>query len=94
MDIETPSKPPHVDDLLFKDEVYRIIGASKEYVPDFLFFDKIVVEIKAIVHCGPSEEAQIINAIRAAEKPLGLLVNFGEPSLYWKRYANTRPRSD
>jgi GxxExxY protein len=129
-----------VDDLLFKEEVYTIIGAAmevhrvmgcgfleavyqecmvresrrrnlpfdefprlqlqykgepidKEYVPDFLFFDKIVVEIKAIARCGPAEEAQVLNAIRAAEKPLGLLINFGEPSLYWKRYANTRPRS-
>ena len=85
MDIETPSKPPHVDDLLFKDEVYRIIGAAKEYVPDFLFFDKIVVEIKAIVHCGPSEEAQIINYLKATGIEVGLLVNFGNPKLEYNR---------
>jgi GxxExxY protein len=46
------------------------------------------LEIKAIKQCGPNEEAQIINALKAAKKRVGVLINFGEPSLYWKRYVN------
>jgi len=38
--------------------------------------------------CGEREEAQIINANKAVKKRLGVLINFGEPSLYWKRYIN------
>jgi GxxExxY protein len=122
-------------DLLFKEEVFKIIGAAMEvhkilgpefleavyqealaiefrlrdipyveqpqlriefkghplkcyYVPDFFCFEKIIVEIKALSQCGPNEEAQIINAIKAAKKRIGVLINFGESSLYWKRYIN------
>ena len=63
---------------------------KKYYVPDFICYEEIVVEIKAIKQCGGDEEAQIINALNASKKPLGVLINFGEPSLYWKRYANTK----
>jgi GxxExxY protein len=59
-----------------------------KYVPDYLCYEEIIVEIKAINQCGPNEEAQIINALKAAKKRVGVLINFGEPLLYWKRYVN------
>ena len=59
-----------------------------KYVPDFLCYEEIIVEIKALSKCRENEEAQIINAIKAAKKRVGVLINFGEPSLYWKRYVN------
>ncbi|HDP98754.1 MAG TPA: GxxExxY protein [bacterium] len=59
-----------------------------KYVPDYLCYEQIIVEIKALKKCGPIEEAQIINALKAAKKRVGVLINFGEPSLYWKRYVN------
>jgi len=59
-----------------------------KYVPDYLCYEEIIVEIKAIKQCGPNEEVQIINALKAAKKRVGVLINFGEPSLYWKRYVN------
>lgn len=62
---------------------------KKKYVPDYLCYDEIIIEIKAISQCGPIEEAQIINALNAAKKSVGILMNFGESSLYWKRYVNT-----
>ena len=62
---------------------------NKKYIPDFLCFDEIIIEIKSISQCGPNEEAQIINALHAAKKKIGVLINFGQQSLYWKRYANT-----
>jgi GxxExxY protein len=56
------------------------------YVPDFLCYDEIVVEIKAIKKCTPVDGAQVINALKSTKHQLGILINFGEPSLYWKRY--------
>lgn len=58
------------------------------YKPDYLCYQDIVVEIKAISKCGPNEEGQIINALKSSKKKIGVLINFGEPSLFWKRYVN------
>jgi GxxExxY protein len=60
------------------------------YVPDFLCYNEIVVEIKAMSQCGPNEDAQIFNAIKSAKKKVGVLINFGELSLFWKRFAYTK----
>jgi len=57
-----------------------------KYIPDFRCYEEI---IKARNKCGVNEETQIINAIKAAKKRVGVLINFGEPSLYWKKYVNS-----
>ena len=122
-------------ELLFKEEVYNVVGAAIEvhgvlgpgfleavyqealviefrlrgipfieqpqlhlefkghplkcnYVPDSLCYEEIIVEIKAISQCGPNQEAQIINVLKASKKKVGVLINFGELSLNWKRYVN------
>ena len=67
---------------------YKEYKLEKYYVPDFLCYDKIIVEIKAIRQCTPNEEAQIINSLKSSKMRVGVLINFGEPSLYWQRYAN------
>lgn len=41
----------------------------------------------------PEHEAQLINYLKATQKPLGLLINFGAEKLQYKRYANTRNRN-
>lgn len=63
---------------------------KKEYEADFLCFEKIIVEIKAIKEITEIEEAQMLNYLKATKLPLGLLVNFGGKKLEWKRYANTK----
>ena len=63
---------------------------NKEYIADFLCYDLIVVEIKAIKAITGIEEAQILNYLKATNLPLGLIVNFGAPQLEWKRYVNTK----
>ena len=63
---------------------------KKKFVCDFICYNEIIVEIKAINQCGHNEEAQIINALNASKKPVGVLINFGETSLYWKRFVNTK----
>ncbi len=58
----------------------------KHYVPDFFCYDKIVVEIKAMSQLTTCETAQILNSLKASQQRLGLLINFAEHSLKWKRY--------
>ena len=69
---------------------YKNIILEKEYIADFLCFDNIIVEIKAIKKITEIEEAQLLNYLTAAKMPLGLIINFGSPKLEWKRYANTQ----
>jgi GxxExxY protein len=61
----------------------------KEYIPDFICYDQVIVEIKALKQLTTIEEAQLINYLKATGKPVGLLINFGSPKLEWKRMAYT-----
>lgn len=54
--------------------------------PDFFCYNKIITEIKALKKCAEIEEAQVLNALKASKQRVGVLINFGEPSLFWKRY--------
>jgi GxxExxY protein len=66
----------------------QIIGAAleKKYQPDFVCYDQIVVEIKALSCLFGTEEAQLINYLKAAKLKVGLLLNFGTKSLEHKRF--------
>ena len=67
---------------------YRDRILKKHYVCDFLLFDAIVMEIKAIPQLTNLEMAQILNYLKATGKPLGLLINFGKAGkLEWQRIA-------
>ena len=46
------------------------------YEPDFICFDKIIVELKAVETLHPKHSAQLMNYLRATGHKLGLLVNF------------------
>lgn len=48
------------------------------YRPDFVCFDKIIVELKAVKAVAPEHQAQVLNYLKATGCRLGLLVNFGE----------------
>ncbi|GET21595.1 GxxExxY protein [Prolixibacter denitrificans] len=63
---------------------------NKFFKADFLCFDKIILEIKSKTFLLKIDEQQTINYIKAANLPVGLLVNFGEKSLRWKRFANSK----
>jgi GxxExxY protein len=63
---------------------------DSKYIADFLIYDKIIVEIKAIKNITNVEEAQIINYLKASGLQLGLLINFGAAGkLDWKRVVKT-----
>jgi len=56
------------------------------YKPDFICYEKIIVEIKAVSHLIKEYEAQTLNYLNATDFKLGLLVNFGHyPKLEYKR---------
>jgi GxxExxY protein len=63
------------------------------YEADFLCFDEIIVEIKAVKSLTDEHRAQVINYLKATDKQLGLLVNFGHyPKIEHERYLNQRSR--
>ena len=58
---------------------------DKTYQPDFICYEEILVEIKAISILSGVEEAQLINYLKATNLHVGLLLNFGSQSLEYKR---------
>ena len=56
--------------------VYKGERLQQIYRPDFVCFDKIIVEIKAAKALAPEHRAQLLNYLKATEFKLGLLVNF------------------
>jgi GxxExxY protein len=64
---------------------YKGTLLQKTYVVDFLVFDKIVVEIKALNVLTPVCFSQVLNYLKASNFKVGLLINFGSKSLEWKR---------
>jgi len=55
---------------------YKGSALRQSYMPDFICFEKIVVELKATRAALPEHRAQVINYLKATGLRLGLLVNF------------------
>jgi len=64
---------------------YKNLLLDKTYVADFVCYDKIIVEFKAVDDLATQHEAQVINYLKATNFKLGLLINFGEEHLSYKR---------
>ena len=59
---------------------------KQTYKPDFLCYNKIIVEIKALSKIVDEHRAQILNYLNGAGFKLGILVNFGHhPKLEYER---------
>ena len=56
---------------------YDGILLSKKYRVDFLCYDNILVEVKAVSHLDDGNRAQVKNYLKASSLRLGLLINFG-----------------
>jgi GxxExxY protein len=70
------------------------IDLEKYFVADFVCYDNIIIEIKASTFIHKDNESQTINYLKASGLPIGLLINFGQTSLQWKRFINTpNPRN-
>ncbi|HBF34613.1 TPA: GxxExxY protein [Candidatus Sumerlaeota bacterium] len=55
---------------------YKGAPLQQHYKPDFICYDKIIVELKATKNIAPEHRAQVFNYIKATQFRLGLLVNF------------------
>ena len=66
---------------------------TQKYFPDYLCYDKIVVELKAVTNLADEHRAQVLNYLKAGHFELGLLVNFGHyPKLQYERIAKSRQK--
>ncbi len=61
-----------------------------EFVADIVVEDTIIVELKSVRRLVLSHEIQLVNYLVATGKPVGLLLNFGEPKVEVKRCQKER----
>ena len=64
---------------------YKNYLLQKKFFVDFIFYDKIIVEIKAKDSFANEDIAQVINYLKLSKCKLGLLINFGKTKLEVKR---------
>ena len=80
-DQQIPVAPKVSLDLRYKDR-----PLEKKYIPDFICFNSIILELKAVKDLMDKHRAQVHNYLKATGHKLGLLVNFGNhPKLEWER---------
>jgi len=65
---------------------YKDLTLAHTYRADFICFNSVLVEIKAVVTLGHVEEAQIIHYLKICGLPIGLLINFRSESLDFRRF--------
>ena len=64
---------------------YKDIILPRKYVADFVVYNEIIFEVKAISQLTNSDIKQTLNYLASSKNKLGLLANFGEDSLKYKR---------
>jgi GxxExxY protein len=64
---------------------YKDIVLPRKYVADFVVYNEIIFEVKAISQLTNSDIKQTLNYLASSKNKLGLLANFGEDSLKYKR---------
>ena len=61
---------------------------KKQYRADFVCYDAIILELKAVSHIPDVFYAQLKNYLKCTKMELGILINFGMSSLFYKRIVN------
>lgn len=69
---------------------YKDVELDTPYKVDFICFESVVVELKALARMSGTEEAQVINYLKASGHETGLLVNFGTRSLEYRRFVYSK----
>jgi GxxExxY protein len=65
---------------------YKGEKLATTYRADFICFDSVILELKAIRQLTVIEEAQVLNCLKASGFHVALLFNFGAPSFQQKRF--------
>ena len=66
--------------------VYDDVTLPTTFIPDFICYDKIIVELKAVKELDDMHRSQAYNYAKVAGYQLALLINFGESSLVYERH--------
>jgi GxxExxY protein len=69
---------------------YKGQRLATHYQADFVCYETVIVELKALARLGGGEEAQVINYLKATGLEVGLLLNFGAASLQYRRLVLTK----
>jgi GxxExxY protein len=64
---------------------YKERTLQQYYIADFICYDKVIVELKAVQELDTAHVSQVLNYLNATDQQLALLVNFGQSSLQYKR---------
>lgn len=65
----------------------KLVG---DYFADIIVEKKVIVELKAVNELAAEHEAQVINYLNASGIEVGLLINFGNPKLDFKRFTRMK----
>src|SRR5271170_3552451 len=71
---------------------YKGVILPHFYYSDFVVWDKILFEAKAVERLAEVHVKQVLNYLAISKLELGLLVNFGADSLEWKRIIRSQPQ--
>ena len=76
--------PQHTVKVMFRGEC---VG---DFYADIFVEEKVIIEMKAVKAIAPEHQAQIINYLNATGIEVGLLINFGNPKLEYKRFTRNK----
>ena len=76
------------------DIIYKGTTLSKKFRADFICYDSIILELKAVSDFTDEHYAQIYSYLKASQKGLGILINFGKASLEFDRIPATEKWQD
>ena len=65
---------------------YRDVQLKTQFIPDFICYDSIIVELKAVKELDDMHRSQAINYAKVAGYKVALLINFGSASLEFERF--------
>ena len=72
---------------------YKRCPLRSKYEPDFICYEKIILELKAVTELAEEHRAQVLNYLKATGFALGLLVNFGHyPKVQVERIVSGKGR--
>mgnify|MGYP002814525477 CR=1 FL=1 len=60
------------------------------YIADLVVEDSVIVELKCCSCLSPEHQAQLINYLTVSDIPIGLLINFGNTKLEYKRLCHPK----
>lgn len=68
---------------------YKGLELGARYRADLVCYGEVIVELKAVTYPVAHAEAQVLNYLKASGLPRGLMLNFGTPSLEYRRFVFT-----